>query len=129
MNYTQNEKIAQVTEKTLIIGVDIGSESHYARAFNWRGQELGKKVFHFNDDVLGYQAFGEWISSHKETLSAEKVIVGCEPTGHYWYNIARYVKEAGMTLVLVNPYHVKQVKELDDNSPKKTDFKEIRENW
>ena len=29
-----------------------------------------------------------------------------------------------MTLVLVNPYHVKQIKELDDNSPKKTDFKD-----
>ena len=39
MDYTQNAKIAQVTEKSLIIGVDIGSESHYARAFNWRGQE------------------------------------------------------------------------------------------
>jgi len=124
MNYTQNEKIAQVTEKTLIIGIDIGSESHYARAFNWRGQELGKKVFHFNDDMLGYQAFGQWISGLKDSLSAEKVIVGCEPTGHYWFNVAQYVKEAGMTLVLVNPYHVKQIKELDDNSPKKTDFKD-----
>ena len=124
MNYTQNEKIAQVTEKTLIIGVDIGSESHYARAFNWRGQELGKKVFHFNDDVLGYQAFGQWVSGLKEKLPAEKVIVGCEPTGHYWFNVARYVKDSGMTLVMVNPYHVKQIKELDDNSPKKTDFKD-----
>ena len=37
MDYTQNAKIAQVTEKTLIIGVDIGSENHYARAYNWRG--------------------------------------------------------------------------------------------
>lgn len=124
MNYTQNEKISQVTEKTLIVGVDIGSEGHYARAFNWRGQELSKKVFHFNDDLLGYQAFGQWISGLKERLSADKVIVGCEPTGHYWFNVARYVKEAGMTLVLVNPYHVKQIKELDDNSPKKTDFKD-----
>ena len=42
MDYTQNAKIAQVTEKNLIIGVDIGSESHYARAFNWRGQEYNQ---------------------------------------------------------------------------------------
>ena len=42
MDYTQNAKIAQVTEKSLIIGVDIGSESHYARAFNWRGQEYNQ---------------------------------------------------------------------------------------
>ena len=124
MDYTQNSKIAQVTEKTLIVGVDIGGESHYARAFNWRGQELSKKAFHFSDDVLGYQAFGKWISGHREKLNAENVIIGCEPTGHYWFTFARYVREAGMTLVLVNPYHVKQIKELDDNSPKKTDFKD-----
>lgn len=30
----------------------------------------------------------------------------------------------GRSPTLVNPYHVKQIKELDDNSPKKTDFKD-----
>ncbi len=93
MDYTQNEKIAQVTENTLIVGVDIGGENHYARAFNWRGQELSKKAFRFSDDILGYQAFGQWITEHREKLNAEKVIIGCEPTGHYWFNFARYVKE------------------------------------
>ena len=34
MNYTQNQKISQVTEETLIVGVDIGSETNFARAFN-----------------------------------------------------------------------------------------------
>lgn len=96
MDYTQNAKIAQVTEKTLIIGVDIGSESHYARAFNWRGQEYGKKVFHFNDDVDGYKAFKGWIEAHQSRVGAEKVIVGFEPTGHYWFSFGRYVKQMGM---------------------------------
>lgn len=45
MDYTQNSKIAQVTEKTLVVGVDTGSETNFARAFNWRGQELSKKAF------------------------------------------------------------------------------------
>ena len=31
MNYnTQNAKIASITEKTLIVGIDVGSETHYA---------------------------------------------------------------------------------------------------
>ena len=34
MNYTQNERIEQVTDTTLVIGVDIGSRTHYARAFD-----------------------------------------------------------------------------------------------
>ena len=33
MNYTQNEKIEQVKESTLVLGVDIGSSEHYVRAF------------------------------------------------------------------------------------------------
>ena len=40
MNYTQNEKIEQVTESTLVLGVDIGSSEHYVRASDYRGREL-----------------------------------------------------------------------------------------
>ena len=40
---TQNAKIAVISEKTLVIGIDVGSETHYARAFDWRGIEFSKK--------------------------------------------------------------------------------------
>ena len=124
MNYTQNSKIAQVTEKTLVVGVDIGSETNFARAFNWRGQELSKKVFRFSNSLEGFQSFLAYLEHCKSNASAEQIIVGCEPTGHYWFNLARYLKTQHISLALVNPYHVKQIKELDDNSPKKTDLKD-----
>ena len=60
MNFTQNEKLNQVTTETLVIGVDIGSETHYARAFNWRGIELGK-VFRFANNGEGFGQFHAWI--------------------------------------------------------------------
>ena len=47
MNYTQNEKIEQVTDSTMVVGIDIGSQIHYARAFDNRGRELTKRVFLF----------------------------------------------------------------------------------
>ena len=51
MNYnTQNAKIASITEKTLIIGIDVGSETHYARAFSRRNYEYSKKPFAFSND-------------------------------------------------------------------------------
>ena len=31
---TQNAKIEAITEKTLVLGIDVGSETHYARAFD-----------------------------------------------------------------------------------------------
>lgn len=49
MKYSQNEKIAQVTEKTLIVGVDVASMTHFARAFDFRGIELGKIIRISND--------------------------------------------------------------------------------
>lgn len=124
MNYTQNQKISQVTETTLIVGVDIGSETNFARAFNWRGQELSKKVFRFNNSQEGFQSFLAYINTYTTIASAQQIIVGCEPTGHYWFNLARCLEENNIKLALVNPYHVKQIKELDDNSPKKTDLKD-----
>ena len=33
---TQNTKNEAVTEKSLVVGIDVGSEFHYARAFDWR---------------------------------------------------------------------------------------------
>lgn len=124
MNYTQNQKISQVTEATLIVGVDIGSETNFARAFNWRGQELSKKVCRFSNSLDGFQSFLAYLNTYMSIASAQQVIVGCEPTGHYWFNLARYLEENQIKLALVNPYHVKQIKELDDNSPKKTDLKD-----
>lgn len=124
MNYTQNQKISQVTETTLIVGVDIGSETNFARVFNWRGQELSKKVFRFNNSQEGFQSFLAYINTYTTIASAQQIIVGCEPTGHYWFNLARCLEENNIKLALVNPYHVKQIKELDDNSPKNTDLKD-----
>ena len=104
MNYTQNQKISQVTEATLIVGVDIGSETNFARAFNWRGQELSKKVFHFSNSLEGFQSFLAYLNTYTTIASAKQIIVGCEPTGHYWFNLARYLEENNIKLALVNPY-------------------------
>ena len=124
MNYTQNKKIEQVTESTISVGVDIGSELNFARAFDWRGVEVTKKVFKFGNDIEGFSAFCEWMDDVLRRTAKSELIVGCEPTGHYWFPLARYLKERKIRLVIVNPYHVKQLKELDDNSPKKTDLKD-----
>ena len=116
MNYTQNQKISQVTEETLIVGVDIGSETNFARAFNWRGQELSKKVFRFNNSQEGFQSFLAYLNTYTTIASAKQIIVGCEPTGHYWFNLARYLEENNIKLALVNPYHVKQIKDGSERS-------------
>ena len=125
MNYnTQNAKIASITEKTLIIGIDVGSETHYARAFSWRNYEYSKKPFAFSNDEIGFAAFKEWVNDIAEKHGMEVIIPGMEPTGHYWLNLGAYLQAQGMKPVHVNPHHVKKSKELDDNNPSKNDRKD-----
>ena len=124
MNYTQNEKLLQVGEENLIIGIDVGSKKHYARAFDWRGIEYSKKAFAFSNDVEGFAGFLEWISAIRKKNGKETVIPGMEPTGHYWFDLALFLRNNGMKPVLVNPLHVKRSKELDDHLPSKNDKKD-----
>lgn len=123
MKYTQNERILQITEKTLIIGIDVGSEKHYARAFNFRGVEYGKLLI-FDNNAEGFTKLVEWAKKLADENGFSDVMLGMEPTGHYWFNLAENMKRYGMRVVLVNPNHVKKSKELDDNNPSKTDRKD-----
>lgn len=124
MNYIQNEKIEQVTDTTMVVGVDIGSQIHFARAFDNRERELTKRVFSFQNDIEEFNSFHLWTEKLKNENKKTAVLIGCEPTGHYWFVFAKYVQDHQKTLVMVNPFSVKKIKELDDNSPKKTDAKD-----
>ena len=92
MNYTQNQKIEQVTESTLVLGVDIGSSEHYVRAFDYRGRELTRKVFRFSTDINGFNSFYDWVTQICIKHGKNEAMIGCEPTGHYWYTFYQFVR-------------------------------------
>lgn len=123
MNCKLNDKIKQVEETSLVIGIDIGSTTHYARAFDWRKMELAK-VFRFSNTLEGFETLSRWMENIQALRKKEKVIVGIEPTGHYWFALGQYLQGKGIKLVMVNPYAVKKSKELDDNNQTKNDAKD-----
>lgn len=125
MNYTQNQKISQITPSTLIIGIDIAKDKHVARAQDDRGIEFGKRLI-FENRIHGFESLLTWVDRHKRSHDKTHVIFGVEPTGHFWLNLAYYLTAKGYDFVLVNPMHVKKSKELDDNSPTKNDTKDAR---
>ena len=124
MNLTQNDRLNQVTADTLVVGVDIGSETHFARCFDWRGYEFSKRAFRFNNTKVGFLTFIRWVEEMMKKTEKTKVIVGCEPTGCYWLTFQKFLTDRDILLVTVNPYSVKKCKELDDNSPEKSDLKD-----
>ena len=100
MNSTQNKKIEQVKETTMIVGIDVGSEKHYFRAFNWRGIELTRKPVAFSNSMEGFNSFYNTIVELMQKSGLEEVLVGIEPTGHYWFDLGQFMGEKNIKFVM-----------------------------
>src|SRR5690606_18749195 len=81
-------------------------------------------AFPINQTQNGFEALYQSILEGMENHNKSEVIVGVEPTGHYWLNLAYFLEGRGIPQDAVNPCHVKQVKELDDNLQTKNDKKD-----
>ena len=119
----QNQRILNITTNHLVVGIDIAQETHVARAVNYRGIELGKYLS-FSNDGKGFEQLLRWVRSIQAQHSLDNIIIGMEPTGHYWLNLAYWLVEKKIETVVVNPYSVKQNKENRDNSQTKNDIKD-----
>ena len=127
MNNRTNQRLEEITAGTLIVGVDVAKTVQWARFVDYRGVEIGKALS-FQNSRKGFENIVARIReiSNMKILRypIEAVMIGMEPTGHYWKPLANYLMNAGYRVVGVNPYHTKKSKELDDNSPTKSDKKD-----
>lgn len=122
--FAKNDKLSFISDDMLILGCDIGSETHYVRAIDTRGRELSKSAFKFSNNLEGFQSAKEWAVQLAAIHDKEQIVLGLEPTGHYWFCLATWMISNGISVVQVNPYAVKQTKEIEDNSQLKDDTKD-----
>ena len=122
--FDKNAKLTFISDDMLILGCDVGSETHYVRAIDTRGRELSKSAFPFGNSVEGFQNAKEWAVKIAATNNKNQIVMGLEPTGHYWFCLATWMISNGISVVQVNPYAVKQTKEVEDNSQLKDDTKD-----
>jgi len=119
------EKIMRVTDKTIIVGVDVAKKEHWARVTDYRGVDLCNPIKVLNSEE-SFDKLMARVEKIRMDRDCDKVMVGLEPSGHYWkpFGWYLYLHQSNPVLVGVNPYHTKQAKELDDNSPTKSDKKD-----
>ena len=119
------EKIMRITSTTIIVGVDVAKKEHWARVTDYRGVDLCKPIKVLNSEI-SFDSLMARVEKIRTAKGCDKVIVGMEPSGHYWkaFGWYLYLHQSSPVLVGVNPYHTKQAKELDDNSPTKSDKKD-----
>lgn len=129
------QKVALVYGNVLIVGVDIAKKKHFARIYNQMGLDA-VKPFSFHNSREGFLRLLSKIAEAQSKEGAEQVVIGMEPTGHYWKPLAWFLQEQGYLVVTVNPYHVKRAKEMEDNSQTKNDRKDagiiaqlVKEGW
>ncbi len=122
--FKKNEKLSFINDAMLILGCDIGSETHYVRAIDTRGRELSQSAIAFDNTRAGFEGLKQWALKQAAKYDKKQIVLGLEPTGHYWFNLAVWLVSEGISVVQVNPYAVKQTKELEDNSQLKDDRKD-----
>lgn len=125
INQKQNQRITRITEKTLVVGADIAKKIHVARAVDFRGIELGKDCV-FHNDQEGLMKLALWMKELGQAHEKTDIVFGIEPTGHYWFPLAAFLKEQDIKIVLVNPHHVNKTKDIEDNSQTKSDYKDAK---
>ncbi len=122
MNKIETKKQRIVNDKTLIVAIDIGkgTDTGYCRCPS--GKDI--KPFEFTNNFEGFSKLWDRICWEKTSNHLEEVVVGFESTGAYGEPLVHYLRQKPVKLVQVNPVHTKRMKELQGNSPEKTDRKD-----
>jgi len=123
MKEIETRKGKIVNEKTLLVTVDMGKVTHTGYCRCPDGTEI--KVFEFFNTGQGFHKFWGRITEVMIAKKLEEMVVGFESTGPYAGPLLHYLMKRRVKLVQVNPMHTKRLKELQGNSPNKTDQKVI----
>ena len=108
--------------KILIMSVDVGKDLNFGYGRIPNGEDM--KIFSFANTYAGYTDFLAKAIAFKEAHGLESIKVGLESTGVYGGPFIYFLHERDIQTVLVNPFHTKRLKELEGNSPNKTDKKD-----
>ena len=107
---------------TLIVAVDVGMKLNMGYCRCPDGKDM--KPFSFRNDGRGFKSLLDRIKSFRHSRGLSQLVVGIESTGVYGQPLVHFLRNKGVAVVQVNPMHTKRVKELQGNSPNKTDQKD-----
>lgn len=117
------ENRKRIDEKTLIIGEDICNSFNAIVLMDQKGNVLGEYPKVYNSS-RGFEFFQKNIEKVIEKRGLKRVILGLEPTGHYWRKLAYYNMSLGYKVRFVKTTALKHQRELDENSLDKCDIQD-----
>jgi transposase len=121
---TKRSQKHQLTEQTLLVTADIGKFKNWVYFRFPDGTEM--PPFEVANTGQGFKKLWSKINTALCAHGLTDVVFGFESTGAYAEPLLHFLRARKVKLVQVNPAHSKRVKELQDNSPNKTDKKDPR---
>jgi len=127
MPKAQNKQVLrrkQINGQTLVIGADVSKEFNSLVLMEHQGQIL-KMLSKVYNDYTSYRSMIEHVRAAQKSKGSKKVIMGLEPTGHYWRKLAHKAHSEGIKVVFVKTTAVKITEsfaEIDPADPVKYDF-------
>ena len=118
-----NRQVARrqrIKKTTLVVGVDIGNAFNAVGFMNKEGNVLGSCAKLYNSRE-GFEQFVNMIDGLKAKHHLRDVLIGMEPTGHYWRKLAYFAKDHGYEVRFVRTTALKHHRELDESSSAKSD--------
>lgn len=122
MKSIQTRKVKKINNETLIVTIDIGKIKNFGYCRCPNGKDV--KPFGFHNTGYGLKYLWDKITQMKKANNLKEIVIGFESTGPYGEPLIHYLRKKKAKLIQVNPMHTKRVKELQGNSPNKTDQKD-----
>ena len=94
-------------EQILCVSIDISKDFHVVLIHNGLG-EIVRSSFEIDIFRHGFEHLCVAVEEAKRETEARVILVGLEPTGHYYDNLARHIHAGGQAVTIVNSYAVKQ---------------------
>jgi len=107
-------------EQLLCVSLDISKYFHVAMIHNGLG-EIVMSTFEIDIFQSGFDQLCQAIEQARSRSQAQVVLVGMEPTSHYFENLARHLLQRYPRVKLVNSFAVKQNREQQLMRREKTD--------
>ena len=116
----QVAKRQRIRKATLIVGVDVGKSFNALGFMDKEGNVLGSCAKLYNNRE-GFEEFINLIEGLKAKHHLRDVLIGMEPTGHYWRKLAYFAKDHGYEVRFVRTTALKHHREIDESSSAKSD--------
>jgi transposase len=116
----QVEKRQRIRSTSLVVGVDVGKAYNVVGFMNKEGKVLGSCAKIYNSRE-GFEQFMKMVEDLKARYGLKDVLIGMEPTGHYWRKLAYFAKEHGYEVRFIRTTALKHHRELDESASAKSD--------